>query len=141
MRRADFWVRVIGWLLIAAGVAVALTLLLAAKLMQHWLLPPEAASLIPGLLFLLIGLPQLVTGALMLRYAALVQAEREGRRVGEKAAMRVILGIAGLWAAGVIGLFGLAAPHLGIVTLLGLASVAVAVLGPRGTADLIKPEA
>jgi hypothetical protein len=141
MGRADFWCRVIGGLQIAAGAAVALTLFLAIRIVDLSFLPPAARSLLPVVLFLLIGLPQVLTGGLMLRFAALVQAEREGRAVGDQAALRVILSLSGLWAGGLIGIFGFAAPHLGLFSLLALASVAAAVLGPRGTANLIAPGA
>src|SRR5437763_12186452 len=103
MKRADFWCRVIGGLQLAAGVAI--------RIFDLSFLPPAARSLLPVLLFLVIGLPQFVTGALMLRFATLVEAEREGRAVGEQAVTCVILGLCGLWAAGVLGVFGFAAPH------------------------------
>jgi hypothetical protein len=139
MRKADFWCRVIGWLQLLAGVAVAATLFLAIKIVDLSFLPPGARSALPILLFLLIGLPQFVTGGLMLRFAGLVEAEREGHATGEHALLRVVLGLCGLWAAGVIGVFGLAAPHLGLFTLLALASAGAAALGPGGTANLLRP--
>lgn len=139
MKRADFWVRVLGWLQIAGGAAVAATIFFAIKIIDLSELPPIASHGIPALLFLFLGLPELLAGFLTLRFAQCVAMERTGQPSGDHAALRILMGLAGLWAAGVIGIFGLTAPHLGFFSLLGLITVALAFIGARNTADLITP--
>lgn len=141
MNRADFWVRVLGWLQLAGGAAVAATIFLAIRIIDLSDVPPIAAQGIPALLFIFIGLPEVLAGVLCLRFAGHVQAAREGRDTGEHALLRVALGLAGLWAAGVVGLFGFAAPHLGFFSLLGLITAVLGVIGAPATANLIRPAA
>jgi hypothetical protein len=68
-----------------------------------------------------------------------VEQAREGKRDEQHVLFRVFLALAGLWSAGVVGFLGISMPPLGFFAILGIATAAVAIMGPDWTADLFKP--
>lgn len=139
MSRADFWCRVLGWAHIVGGAIVTFLIFTVARLIGLDLFNEIAAAVIPWLLFVFVALPELLAGIFTLRFAGHVQGAREGVRGRSHITLRVLMGLAGLWSAGVIGLFGLSLPQLGLFSVMGLVTAVLAALGPDATADLIRP--
>jgi len=139
MSRADFWCRVLGWAHIAGGGIVTTLIFTVARLIGLDLFNEIEAAVIPWLLFFFVALPELMAGIFTLRFAGHVQSAREGVRGKVHIALRVLMGLAGLWSAGVIGLFGLSMPQLGLFSVMGLLTALLAALGPDATADLVRP--
>lgn len=138
MTRADFWCRVVGWLQIAGGAALAFTLLFL------WELALDLAGIesVPGLSFLvwvfvlMMALPMFLAGLFTVLFANAVEQSREGLRGQSKAFLRIVMALSGLWAAGIVGFAGMTVPPVGVFTVLALATTIIAIMGPDWTADL-----
>lgn len=138
MTRADFWCRVLGWLEMAGSAAFAAFVMFMWKMFLA-LFQIEDVPAITFLIWLFVifaVLPMFVTGLLTVLYANAVEQAHAGLRGQNRIALRVILALSGLWAAGVIGFAGIHLPVFGIAAVCALASVAVAIMGPDWTADL-----
>lgn len=140
MNRADFWCRVIGWVQIGGGVLIALTIFAIAKAMDLAMFHDVAASVIQLVLIFFLALPEFFAGLFTVMFAGSVTHAQQGGGDDGRIVLRVLMGLSGLWSAGVIGFFGLAAPHLGLFAFLGLLSTVFAALGPVRTADLLQPD-
>jgi hypothetical protein len=137
MMRADFWCRVVGWLQIAGGFAAAAMIYAVGKAVDLEALNTLAATVLPAILIVFVAVPPLVSGFFTLWFARGVSEELAGRGGREPVVLRVFMGLAGLWSAGVVGIFGVGAPQMGFFAILGLITLALAIIGTQRTATLI----
>lgn len=143
MSRADFWCRVLAWLQIGGAVATgAVIYLLWEVFMGAMTAEVDAAvfiSLVKWIIILIMALPPFVAGILTLKFATTVENARNGQRGEQHVLLRVLMALAGLWSAGVIGFLGFSVPPIGFFAVLGVASAFIAIMGQDWTADLFKP--
>jgi len=140
MTRADFWCRVLGWIEILGSAAFAGFILLMWNLFLE-LFQLEDIPALSFLLWLFIFfaiVPMLLTGLFTVLFANAVEQARNGLREQGKVILRVLMALAGLWAAGVIGTAGLSVPAFGLAGIFALTSVGLAIMGPDWTADLFQ---
>jgi len=140
MTRADFWCRVLGWIEILGSAAFAGFILLMWNLFLE-LFQLEDIPALSFLLWLFIFfaiVPMLLTGLFTVLFANAVEQARNGLREQGKVILRVLMALAGLWAAGVIGTAGLSVPAFGLAGIFALASTGLAIMGPDWTADLFQ---
>jgi hypothetical protein len=140
MERADFWCRILGWLQIGGAVATGLCIYGLWALFFGWveLHDPAFFNIILALFILVLSFPALLAGVLTLSFAGYVAEARQGRREEAHVLFRVIMALAGLWSAGVIGFLGINLPAIGFFAILGLATAAIAIMGQDWTADLLE---
>ncbi|WP_421694683.1 hypothetical protein [Aestuariivirga sp.] len=141
MNRADFWCRVLAWLQIGGAIAVGAAIYALWALIFGWMVIEDGGffTFIKWLVILLFALPPFVTGLLTIMFADRVEQAQAGKRDESHVALRVLMALAGLWSAGVIGFVGISIPPVGFFAVLGVASAAIAVLGQDWTADLFLP--
>ena len=140
MSRASFWSRVVGWVQLAGGA------IFAALILFLWTLVREMLQIddVPALSFLVwvfvafAALPTFFAGLFTVLYANVVEQAERGLRNQSKIMLRVLMGLTGLWSAGVIGFAGLSVPPMTLFSLLGLITVGIAVMGPDWTADIFE---
>lgn len=138
MTRADFWCRVLGWIQIVSGLLMALLVFLLWELFDAWL-DLDAAGILVVLKWLVIvflALPPFLAGLLTVLFANRVEQAREGLRGQSAMTLRILMVLAGLWAAGVIGFAGFTLPPVTLLAVLALATVVIGIGGPDWTADL-----
>ena len=142
MTRADFWCRVLGWVQLLGGAGLAAAILLLWELVsQIFMIGGVAAiSFLIWMAVVIMALPMLLSGLFTVLFANAVEQARSGLRGQPKLALRVMMALAGLWSAGVIGLAGLSLPPVSLIAVLGLMTTVIAVMGPDWTADLFKPK-
>lgn len=140
MTRGDFWCRVLGWLQVAGGFAVAACVYALWTFFFGWLeLKNDTIfHVIFWIILFLIAFPALLAGVLTIIFADFVEKARKGQREEAHVVFRVILALSGLWSAGFIGIFGLSIPSLGFFAILGLVTAAVAIMGHDWMADLFQ---
>lgn len=138
MTRGDFWCRVLGWLQVAGGVAVAACVYALWSFFFGWIELRNDAFLdaVLWIILFLIAFPALLAGVLTIIFADFVEQARNGKRDEAHVVFRVILAVSGLWSAGFIGVLGFSMPSLGFFAVLGLVTSAVAIMGQDWTADL-----
>lgn len=141
MTRADFWCRVLGWLQIASGALLGVLVMLVWRLFADWLEPGAGALLefFKWLLIVLFALPPFLSGTLTVLFANRVEQSRLGLRGQEAWPLRILMILAGLWSAGVIGFTGLQIPPVTPLALFGIATAIMGAGGPDWTADLFAP--
>ena len=142
MTRADFWCRVLGWVQLLGGAALAAAILLLWELVSQLFMIdglPALAFLI-WLAVAIMALPMLLAGLFTVLFANTVEQARSGLRGQQKVVLRVVMALAGLWSAGVIGLAGLSIPPVSLIAILGLMTALIAIMGADWTADLLKPK-
>jgi hypothetical protein len=141
MTRADFWCRVVGWVQLAASIGFTLFVVFLWKTFAR-IFEIEDVAVVDFLLWFFVFVtvfPMFVTGLLTVIFANAVEQARNGLRDQGRIVLRVFLALSGLWAAGIIGYAGVAVPAFSVLALLALVSVAVAIMGPDLTADLLTP--
>lgn len=138
MTRADFWCRVLGWLQIASGLGVALLVFWVWELFAAWLDIGSVDVLVffKWLIIIFLALPPFLSGLLTVLFANKVGQAREGLRGQGIWPLRILMILAGLWSAGVIGFFGLSVPPVTFLAVLAIATVVIGFGGPDWTADL-----
>lgn len=137
MSQMDFWCRILGWLQILGGLGMAALILIVGKAVDLQSLNTLAASLLPAILIVFLAVPPILSGLCTLLFArAVTDAINDGSQ-SEPAVLRVFMGLFGLWAAGVVGIFGLSAPQAGFFAILGLITTALAIVGAQRTATLL----
>lgn len=141
MTRGDFWCRVLGWLQIGGAVATGLLIHGLWELFFGWIELNDDGffDVIKWIIIICIAFPPFLSGLLTVSFANFVEQAREGKRDEQRVVSRFFLALAGLWSAGVVGFLGISMPPLGFFAVLGIATAAVAIMGPDWTADLFKP--
>lgn len=141
MTRGDFWCRVLGWLQIGGAVATGLLVYALWALFFGWIELDDGGffSIIMWLFIIVLAFPAFLAGLLTVNFANYVEQSRHGKRDDPHVLFRVLMALAGLWSAGVIGFLGLSLPPIGFFAVLGLASAAIAIMGHDWTADLFAP--
>ena len=91
------------------------------------------------IIILVLAFPPFLAGVLTLNFANYVEQARNGKRDEAHVVFRVLMALAGLWSAGVMGFLGITMPPLGFFAILGIATAAVAIMGQEWTADLFTP--
>jgi hypothetical protein len=142
LSRADFWCRVLGWLQLLAGLGFAALVLFLWRLVRDIFMIDDvpALSFLVWVFVVLTALPTFFSGLFTVVFANVVEQAREGLRGQQKILLRVVMALAGLSSAGVVGFAGLSIPPVSILALLGIASTAIAIMGPDWTADLFSPK-
>lgn len=143
MEHADFWCRILGWLQIGGAVATGLCIYALWALFFGWveLHDPAIFTVFASVFILALSVPALLAGVLTLVFARYVAEARQGRREDAHVLFRVVMALAGLWSAGVIGFLGINLPPIGFFAILGLATAAIAIMGQDWTADLLEKPA
>lgn len=142
MNRADFWCRVLAWLQIGGAFAVGIAIYALWALLFGWIVIQDGGGIFTFLkwvIILIFSAPPFLSGLLTLLFADRVEQAQAGLRGQSHAALRVVMALAGLWSAGVIGFVGISIPPIGFFAVLGIASAAIAILGQDWTADLFLP--
>ncbi len=143
MRRADFWCRVLAWLQIGGALVTAAAIYLLWSVFIGAMAADAGSDLILSIfkwsVILIMVLPPLAAGLLTWIFAGKVERARNGWREEQHVLLRVMMALAGLWSAGVIGFLGISVPPIGFFAVLGLASAFLAIMGQDWTADLMKP--
>jgi hypothetical protein len=141
MTRGDFWCRVLGWLQLGGAVATGLLIYSLWSLFFGWIELNDDGffETIMWIIIIVLAFPPFLAGMLSLFFADFVEQAREGKRDEQHVLFRVFLALAGLWSAGVVGFLGISMPALGFFAILGIATAAIAIMGPEWTADLFKP--
>jgi hypothetical protein len=141
MTRGDFWCRVLGWLQLGGAVATGLCIYALWSLFFGWIELNDDGffDVIMWLIIIVMAFPPFLAGVLTLVFADHVEQARNGKRDEQHVVFRVFTALAGLWSAGVIGILGISMPALGFFAILGIATAAVAIMGPDWTADLFTP--
>ena len=137
MGKPEFWCQVIGWLQVIGGLIVGAAFWFVSYLFSLGFDQNTLPYVLFFFLFLFVGLPGLLSGLTTLRFASHVKAYRAGVDTGDHFGLRVAMVFAGLWAAGVIGFFGLSVPPMSLFAILGLITVGLAYMGVAGTAGFI----
>lgn len=138
MTRADFWCRVLGWVQLVSGAAIALLVFLLWSLFQDWI-DIDAVSFFVFLKWLAIiffAVPPMVSGLLTVLFANRIEQARERLRGQSHWPLRILMILAGLWSAGVIGFAGLSVPPVTLLAVLGIATAVIAIGGADWAADL-----
>lgn len=138
MTRGDFWCRVLGWLQVAGAVAVGACIYGLWSFFFGWIEMKNDGffDVIMWIIILVIAFPAFLAGVLTIIFADFVEQARQGKRDEGHVVFRVILALAGLWSAGVVGFVGISMPSLGFFAVLGLITTAAAIMGHDWTADL-----
>jgi len=138
MDRAEFWCRVLGWLQIAGGAVVALTIILVWKLLFSWMEQDNGAlfGILIAMLVFLFAAPAFLSGLLTVIFARRVEQARNGGNDGSNWVLRAIMALAGLWAAGIIGIGAVTLPHLGFFAVMGLITAFLGLMGADWVAGL-----
>lgn len=141
MNRADFWCRVLGWLQVGGALAVATAIYLLWAFIFGWIVmdDPGFFVVVKWIIIVIFAFPPLLAGLLTIAFAGRVERAQAGQRDEQHVFLRVAAALAGLWSAGVVGLVGLHLPPIGFFSVLGIATAAIAVMGPDWTADLFPP--
>jgi hypothetical protein len=141
MTRGDFWCRVLGWLQVGGAVATGLCIYALWALFFGWIELNDDGffDLIMWTIIIIMAFPPFLSGVLTLVFADHVEQARNGKRDEQHVVFRVFTALAGLWSAGVIGVLGITMPALGFFAILGIATAAIAIMGPDWTADLFTP--
>jgi hypothetical protein len=143
MQRAEVWCRVLAWLQIGGALATAAAIHLLWSVFIGAMTAGAGGDLLLGIfkwgIILFMALPPLLAGILTLIFAGHVERARQGSRDEQHVLLRVLMALAGLWSAGVIGFLGISLPPIGFFAVLGLASAFLAIMGQDWTADLLKP--
>ena len=141
MTRGDFWCRVLGWLQLGGAVATGLCIYALWSLFFGWIELHDDGffNFIMWIIIIVTAFPPFLAGVLTLVFADHVEQARNGKRDEQHVVFRVFTALAGLWSAGVIGVLGISMPALGFFAILGIATAAVAIMGPDWTADLFAP--
>ena len=141
MTRGDFWCRVLGWLQLGGAVATGLCIYALWSLFFGWIELNDDGffDVIMWIIIIVMAFPPFLAGVLTLIFADHVEQARNGKRDEQHVVFRVFTALAGLWSAGVIGILGISMPALGFFAILGIATAAVAIMGPDWTADLFTP--
>lgn len=141
MNRADFWCRVLAGLQIGGAVVTAAAIyLLWSVFIAPATLDADGVFLLDILkwiIILMMTLAPLLAGILTWVFADRVEKARNGQRGGQHVLLRVLLALAGLWSAGVIGFLGISLPPVGFFAILGVTSAFLAIMGQDWTADLL----
>jgi hypothetical protein len=142
MSRADFWCRVLGWAQLAGGLLFAVLVLLLWEFILDIFMIDDipALSFLVWIFVLVTALPHFVSGLLTVVYANAVEQAGQGMRGQQRIVLRLLMALAGLASAGVIGFAGMSVPPLTLFSLLGLATAVIAIMGPDWTADLLTPK-
>ena len=142
MKRGDFWCRVLGWLQLAGAAACAATIYFLWQAIFGWLEIEDGGffAFVLSLVIIFFTLPAFLAGLFTVLYADKVEQAQAGLREQSHAGLRIVLALAGLWSAGVVGFVGLSFPHMGFFAVLGLLSAFIAIMGPEWTADVFQPE-
>lgn len=143
MEHADFWCRILGWLQIGGAVATGLCIYGLWALFFGWveLHDPAIFTVVASVFIFALSVPALLAGVLTLVFARYVAEARQGSREEAHVLFRVVMALAGLWSAGVIGFLGINLPPIGFFAVLGLATAAIAIMGQDWTADLLEKPA
>lgn len=143
MEHADFWCRILGWLQIGGAVATGLCIYGLWALFFGWveLHDPAIFTVVASVFIFALSVPALLAGVLTLVFARYVAEARQGSREEAHVLFRVVMALAGLWSAGVIGFLGINLPPIGFFAILGLATAAIAIMGQDWTADLLEKPA
>ena len=145
VNRADFWCRVMAWLQIGGALATAAAIYLLWTVFIGAMAPDAGSELVLSIfkwtVILIMALPPFAAGLLTWMFAAKVERARNGWRDEGHVLLRVLMALAGLWSAGVIGFPGFTVPPIGFFAVLGIASAFFAIMGQDWTADLINPPA
>lgn len=140
MTRADFWCRVLGWLQIIGGAATAAIFLflwnLVLRIFELDGLP--AISFLVWMFVIVTALPMFLSGLFTVIFANAVEQAANGLRDQQKVLLRIVMALAGLWSAGIVGMAGLTIPPLGLFGILGLITTGISIMGPDWTADQMK---
>ena len=138
MNRAEFWCRLLGWLQLAAGFALAAAILFLWQLIRDIFMIDDvpALSFLVWVFVMLTALPTFLSGLFTVLFANAVEQAAQGLRDQQKVLLRIVMALCGLWSAGVIGFAGLSAPPLSLLAILALATTTIAIMGPDWTADL-----
>jgi hypothetical protein len=138
MNRADFWCRVMGWLQIGGAMAVGAAIHVLWALIFGWIAMdnPGFLAAIKWIIIVIFAFPPFLAGLLAIVFADKVEQARLGQREEQHVFLRVVTALAGLWSAGVVGVVGLHVPPIGLFSVLGIVTAAVAIMGADWTADL-----
>ena len=139
MTRADFWCRVIGWVQIASGLAVAILVFSLWSLLNEIFHIGEVsvAVFFKWLVIVFFAAPPFLSGVFTVLFANNVEQARLGHRDQAHWALRSLMVLAGLWSAGVVGLAGFSLPPVSLFAILALATVVIGIGGAGWTADLL----
>ncbi|MFT3987131.1 hypothetical protein [Aestuariivirga sp.] len=131
MDRAEFWCRILGWLQMAGGFVVALTIILVWKLLFAWMEQDNGAlfAILISMLVFVFAAPAFLSGLFTVIFARRVEQARNGANGGSNVVLRVLMVFAGLWAAGVIGIGAVTLPHLGFFAVMGLITAFLGLMG------------
>lgn len=142
MNRADFWCRVLGWLQVVAGLALAAVILLLWRLVRDFFEIGDVSSLsiLVWAVVFLTAMPTFFAGLSTIFFANTVEQARTGLRNQQKILLRVVMALCGLWSAGVIGIAGLSLPPSSLLAILGLATTFIAIMGADWVADLFQQD-
>lgn len=143
MGRADFWCRVLAWLQIGGalvtGAAIYLLWSVFIGAMTAGVEGTFFLDLIKWAVIFVMALPPFAAGLLTWVFADKVEKARNGQRGEQHVLLRVLMALAGLWSAGVIGFLGVSLPPVGFFAVLGVASAFIAIMGQDWTAELLGP--
>lgn len=141
MSRADFWCRVLGWAQIGGAIAVGAAIYALWAFLFGWIVIQNDSffTVIKWIIITIFALPPFLAGLLTVLFADRVEQAQAGQREESHVFLRVITALAGLWSAGVVGFVGISVPPIGFFSVLGVASAAIAIMGPDWTADLFAP--
>jgi hypothetical protein len=141
MNRADFWCRVLGWAQLAGAVAVGAAIYAVWAFLFGWIVIQNDSffTFIKWIIIIIFALPPFLAGLFTILFADRVERARQGLREESHVVLRVLTALTGLWSAGVVGFVGISVPPVGFFSVLGLASVAIAIMGADWTADLFAP--
>ena len=139
MTRADFWCRVLGWVQIVVGLAVAILVFTLWSLLNEVFHIGEVsvAVFFKWLAILVFALPPFLSGVFTVFFANKVEQARQGHRGQAHLPLRSLMVLAGLWSAGVVGLAGFSLPPVSLFAILALATVVFGIGGAGWTADLL----
>jgi hypothetical protein len=142
MRRADFWCRILAWLQIGGALVTAAAIYMLWSIFIGAMAADAGGDIILSIfkwaVILIMALPPFAAGLLTWIFADRVERARNGQREQQHVLLRVMMALAGLWSAGVIGFLGVSVPPIGFFAVLGLASTVLAIMGQDWTADLMK---
>ena len=138
MTRADFWCRILGWVQVAIGLAVAILVFLLWSLLNEVFHIGEVAVAVffKWLVIVIFAVPPLLAGLFTVLFANRVEQARQDYRGQAHWLLRGVMVLTGLWSAGGIGFAGFSFPPVSLLAVLGLATVVIGIGGAGWTADL-----
>lgn len=143
MHRADLWCRVLAWLQIGGALVTAAAIYLLWSVFIGAMTADAGGDLLLSIfkwaVIVIMALPPFAAGLLTWVFADRVERARAGQRQEQHVLLRVLMALAGLWSAGVIGFLGFSVPPIGFFAVLGLATAFLAIMGQDWTADLTGP--